>query len=163
MYFKVLHGTDTEVKLRELKVRIDKCDDAALALAKELGGDQIGTSNHSDCLAGEIEAIHFKEAPPKELWRKVGESYQMFFMPKVKNKSALGKIAALDKVRDSELNDLVGFPKGLQVVGLSIIRRVGVSFGKTILIESSAGIKMKPPADMVEILESEYEKLKPKE
>ena len=68
----------------------------------------------------------------------------------------------LPTIKYGELNTIVNF-KSPQVVGLSFIQSVGLVFGQDeMLIEVANGCKYTPPVDVVEILESEYEKLKVK-
>lgn len=157
-YYKILKGTDLFNKLTDFKKRGDKAREAANKLAKELGSDHDAYTSSGDL--GGIDALHFEEKP--EGWRVVGNRWQSLYYPKADQKELHKKIAALPIVKRSELNDIVGF-SGLQMVGMAIIKSVGMAWHNDYCVmEVAAGCKYTPPKDATEILHSEYEKLKSK-
>lgn len=162
MYFKVINGSETEKKLRELKDKIDAANDLSHAIVKSLGGTK-GYTNQ-EYLGGHISAIQFKEVPEKGQWVRRGEKYQNLYMPSAKNKAANEVLAGTAPVKNEELNNLVGWPGGLVIgEGLAIFYRPGIAFGETITIEFPKGVKHSPNPDMVEIKASEFYAIQEKE
>jgi DNA-directed RNA polymerase subunit N (RpoN/RPB10) len=164
MYFKIEKGTDTFKKLSELKKQIDSITQQAKDVVTELGGERY--CHHRYKLAGGISAIEFKKKP--DGWKSVGESWQDLHMPLAKNKEACNKVENLPTLDYEVLNKIVGF-KGPQTVssgnGLAFVKTVGLNWctGKYYLMEVATGCKYKPLSDIVEILESEFLKLKGKD
>lgn len=161
MYIKITENSETAISLFELKKKIDTCNNEADRVCKELGGESFATSSWSNYIAGDIDGIHFPNGNPnKEQWKAVGDSWQRLFYPKAKNKSDQQKISAVPRIKRDELNKIVGWPDGLQMVGLSVYHGPGVDF-EHLLLEIPAGLKtFSLNADMTEIKESEYEVIK---
>jgi DNA-directed RNA polymerase subunit N (RpoN/RPB10) len=167
MKFKISKGTETFNKLVELKEKVITVNEAARAVVNELGASKYCHRSHH--LAGGISALVFDKKP--EGYKEVGEKYQNFFYPKVANKAALEKIESLTLVEFDDLNKIVGF-KAPQTVsserGIMWISTVGLTWAEhgipeeDMVMDIENGCKYTPPADVVEILESEYEKLRTK-
>lgn len=167
MKFKILNGTALFVALLELKTKIDSANDERDKLVKELGFEDVGTSGRY--LAGGIQAIHIphhKDVPAD--WKRLGDKYSDFYMPKASgkdNKALWKKIEALPVVQNEELNKLLKYSSGAfsRGSGIGWARRPAIAFGKTVIVVDTGELKIKKPADgMIEILDSEYDKLKSK-
>lgn len=167
MYFKIESGSEVYNKLKELQ---KKCNDvkkqltALPLLVDEATGDVYSSGEY---LAGDVVGIVCKKKP--EGWKQTGEKHLNCYMPKVnkQNKEILDAIAAIPKVDAKELNSIVGF-KAPQTPpserGIVFVKTVNISFAKNyILMSVTKGCKYKPLPGIVEIVASEYEKLKPKE
>lgn len=162
MKFKVSKGTETFKKLQQLMSKIEDVDAQAKKVVKKLGGKEYASAQRS--LAGGIAAIQFDEKP--EGYKMVGEKWQRLYYPKATNKKDLNLISDLPTIEYAELNDIVGF-KGPQTtshsLGLAWVSSVGLAMGKTVaVIEVAEGCKYSPPKDILEIKDSEYQRIKKK-
>lgn len=162
MKFKVVKGTKTFNKLSELKNKVVFVNQEAENLVKTLGGKRY--CKHQHVLAGGIAAIEFDSKPDD--YKIMGEKYQNLYYPKVSNKKDCKLIQELPTLDYKELNSLVNF-NGPQTIpndhGFGWVSTVGIIWGEDeILIEVPSGCKYTPPEDLIEIVESEYEKLKEK-
>lgn len=164
MKFKIAKTTETFKKLAEFKKQVESVNTQAGKLSKELGGTgRYCKKIHR--LAGGVSGIEFKQKP--EGFKVVGEPYQNLYYPKVTNKTACKQIEALPTLEYNALNSIIGF-KSPQTVsadrGIVWINAPSVIWGKNeMLLDIESGCKYTPPSkDIVEILESEYEKLKNK-
>jgi hypothetical protein len=160
-YYKVDMSTETGKKLLKLQKRMTACDKAAKIFLKSIPGAsiQLYQSNSGGTIAGGIVAIHFKKKP--EGWKIVGESYQQLYIPLSKNKKIWETIQALPTVKEDEINEIVGWPSGLQVgEGLSIYHRPGFGIGELFTVVSWPR-KIKKPSnpDLIEITGTEFEEL----
>jgi len=157
-YYKILKGTDLFNKLNDFKKRGDVAREAANKLAKELGSNEDAYTTGGDI--GGIDALHFDEKP--QGWRSVGNKWQSLYYPKADQKELHEKINALPIVKREELNEIVGF-SGMQIADMAIIKSVGMAWHKDYCVmEVAAGCRYTPPKDAIEILHSEYDKLKSK-
>lgn len=170
MKYKILKGTATYHKLEALCKRMMAADRAAYKLVqeirKEMGlphkGSKHTYASQSDVLAGGIMAIGFDAKP--EGWKVVGEPWQKLFAPKANRKDLWERIKVLPKLQLHELNDIVGFKKGMSAskdLSWVIHRAPGMEWvDEAFLMEVPSNCKYTPPnADIVEILESEYQRL----
>lgn len=165
MKFKVLPGGAIYNNLRLFSKKVDSVRVEARKLCKELGGETFAADGRF--LAGGISGIVFNAKP--DGWRVVGDSYRKLFFPKInkQNKAILAKIDLLPKINSKELNSIVSF-EGPQTIerndgghGMYWVECPKVFFGeKYILIDVSEGCTYKPPVGVIEILESEFIKLK---
>lgn len=166
MKYKILKGTETFQKIEELSAKMKAATTAAFDLAKELGGDEIGTHiglGSTDNLAGGMTGIKMDKQP--ENWGKAAKKhYTGFYYPmrRIANKDILAKWEALPVIDRSEFNDIIGFKA--QFGDCKYFPGVGVEWHKDyILIDCHDEAKFKPNKDTIEILGSEYNKLKHKD
>lgn len=163
MKFKILKGTDTFQKLKDVQTKMIAAGNASEKLCKELGGTDVYT--HNRYAAGGIDAIGFEKEPDTKVWRRAGKSWQNLWYPRSTQKTLLQKFSDLPKVELSEINNIVGFNPGFcGGDGVSVfmvhVKSVGLQFlPKMILIEVENKMKFKPNKDMVEIKDSEFLKL----
>ena len=160
MKFKIIKGTETYEKFMVLKSKIDFVNAESVKLVESLGAQKF--CKRSNIAYGGISAIQFEEKP--QGWKKVGEDYQNFYFPKATEKVVNKAINELPFVRYDEINEIVGF-KAPQTVpcdrGLQWIDCVGLFWGiDCIVIYVTEGAEYTPTADLVEILDSEYLRLK---
>ena len=155
MYYKLEPGNATYEKVKETLKKCEKYDDEARALVKELGFER-----HGSDLYGRAGGISCVEADTKpEGYIKVGKTWQCLYYPKASNKEVIKKIKALPVMSNEEFNNSIGFKS--QFVGLTHYRSFGImKSGETYLIEIGDACKYAPAEGMVEILASEYKKLK---
>jgi hypothetical protein len=163
MYYKISKGTETFKKLMELKKKVEGVNKQANAAVGKLNGQRYAKAQGK--LAGGISAIEYKEKP--DGWKQVGNTWQNLYAPKSTTKAAWEIINVLPTIEYDELNKIVNF-KAPQTVssdgGIAWVSTVGIAWGdKQILMEVTTGCKYKPLPDIVEIVESEYMKLKPKD
>jgi hypothetical protein len=160
MKFKILPKTEAYDRLMDLKKRMIAVNEEAGKLVEELGGSEYCNKQH--VAFGGIAAIKFAEKPKG--WRIVGKTWQNLYFPKASEKQLLQKISNLPVIEYEEINNIVKF-KAPQTVShenhLAWVSCVGLIWGKNyILISVAPGAKYEPPKDIIEIVESEYEKLK---
>lgn len=162
MKFKIVKGNPLYDSFMELKKRTMEVNKAANDFAKKVGGK--ASCRSQNVAYGGISAIEFDAKP--EGWRMVGDKYRHLFFPKATNKELLKEIAALPKIQYDEINNIVGFDAPQTVTsnqGILWVNCVGISYGKDyILLNVTSGAKYNPPKHVIEILESEYEKLNKK-
>lgn len=160
MKFKVKKGSETHKKLIALQKRITDVNKQANKFIESIGAKEYCRNQHH--AYGGVGAIKFNEKP--EGWRKEGAPYQRLYMPKSAQKELWSKINALPVIEYDEINKIVGFhaPQTVECTGgLAWIKCIGIHWGRNdILLETVEGSQYKPPKDIVEILESEYVKLK---
>jgi len=165
MKFIIKKGSKVYDQLRELEKKIIAAKKAAQKLRKELGAEDLATN--SDHIAGGIDALQFQKQP--DGYRKVGQPWQRLYYPKAdylkKNKELAKKLRELPVVEAEELNDIVKFD-GMQMLEgdgaalLTIVKCVGITCGKDyILMNTHEGAKYKPIPGIVEIKESEFQKM----
>ncbi len=165
MKYKILKGTDTFKKLKDVQTKMIVAGDASQKLCKELGGADAYTNGQY--AAGGIDAIGFDKDPDVKVWCRAGKKWQNLWYPRSikSNKELLQKFRDLPKVELSEINDIVGFKSGFTGgdgvnVFMVHVKSVGLQFlSKMILMEVENKMKFKPNKDMVEIKESEFLKL----
>lgn len=160
MKFKILKGTETFNKLSDFEKEIKRVNKIAIDLSKELGGDEKGTHlGYSFELAGGISGIKMPLKP--EGWKDASKNHHNYFYPKINksNKDVLDKINALPILKYKDLNDIVGF--SFQSHGMTWFNCPGIYWGKEyILMDVNDQCNFCPNEDMIEILGSEYIKLK---
>ena len=170
MKFKVKKGTALYDSLCAVKLKCENATNAANELAKELGGTQAATRNRNR--AGGVDAIEFIGIQPdKELWMQVDKKNNpTLFYPRSKkvNVDLFEKMVDLPKVTYDEYNSIINFIPtfGSSDIGEGIVnfRSYGLIITSNYaLIVIGNGSGYKPITDMIEITESEYNKLKPKD
>lgn len=159
MKFKIEKGTETYTKLEALWARMQMAHKAALKLVNELRADQWVPRSG---LAGGITAIQFAKAP--EGWKRMSAKHADLFEPRAKNTLWRDRIKALDVVPYAALNEIVGFKevdhidentgtwKRMRCPGL-------YKYADGFLLDTSIAEYTPPNGDIVEILESEYNRL----
>lgn len=162
MKFKVVKGTETFDKLVAFRAHVDDVKKQAEDVVALLGG--IRYCHKANKLAGGIGAIEFENKP--DGYKVVGEKWQGLYYPKVSNKKDCALIEKLPTIEYNELNSIVNF-KAPQTIsterGILWVSTVTLTFGDNeSLIDVSNGCTYDPPADVVEILESEYDKIRKK-
>lgn len=162
MKFKILKETETFEKLMKLKERIISVNEQAADAIKLLGATKYCKAQNR--LAGGVCAIEFEKKP--DGYRRVGDRWSDLYYPKVSNKIDSELLQTLPTMDYKELNDIINF-EGNQTIaaerGMFWIHTVGLTWGENeILIDVENGCKYDAPTDVVEILESEYLKLKEK-
>lgn len=168
MKFKVLKGTKLYMQLVAIQKQADKCRRASQKLAKSIGATNVATRSGLN-LAGGVAAFEFpcNKEPDAMFWMKPDRHnspnlfYPRYGKKYTQNQELHDKIAALPVVTIAEYNAIIGFEKHW---GANMTQYVtyGLSIHKDFaLIKISEGAKYTPNSeDMVEILESEYQKLK---
>ncbi len=161
MKYKILKGTDTFKKLKDLEVLMLDYDKQASTLSKELSGSEDGSwlGKGYSCIAGGLSGIRMKEKP--EGWRVTTKNYPDFFTPKInkQNKEVLDRIDALPTLNYDDLNAIVGFD--YQSSGMRWFNCPGVDwYDDYVLLNIDNACRFIPNGDMIEILESEYITLK---
>ena len=119
----------------------------------EIGSTAFATG-HDNALSG------FKfEEPPKN-WKRVGNKYQNLFFPYARNKKELERITQIERVRSSEIKEVLSYPTGafMRDGRMIFVSAPGyVLSHSVVLLETANEISYKPHEDMEEILESEFE------
>jgi len=179
MKFKVLKGTDLFNDFINLDKRLKDANKARKALANKIklpGFKITGTSSSSRYAAGSINAfqvdkyISNKDQLPAG-WKAMERLSTNWIFPKSEksNKELLKSIYDLPTVDRSDVNDIIKFAgmyqdNSFSGSGIRFINGYALSIQKDyILIDTdNTGTQYKPLKDMIEILDSEYEKLKPK-
>lgn len=166
MKFKVLKGTKLFDQLTKVGEDIREADNTAYKLGKELGYKSIRGGRH--VLGGGISAFQSSELPKgwKYAYPK-SDREAVFPMNKKVNKELLDRIAALPKVEHEALNKILKFDpwkhndKAYNGDGSFKIQWYpGIQWkDEYVLLDVSEYMVYKPVKDMIEILESEYEKL----
>lgn len=162
MKYRIDKGTETFAKLEALWKRVKKARRAARAVVDELGADQWVPQRG---LAGGIMACEFKTPP--EGWKRLSARHPKLYEPMAKNKALRERLAALPVVPYKDLNDIVGFKQVDHIdENTGVWRRIsspGLHPLKDCFLMDTgdaAVSKYTPPnGDIVEILESEYQRL----
>ncbi len=160
MKYRIAKGTETYAKLAALYKRMDAARKAVFPVL-----DELGAKRYAPCrgLAGGIMAVEFRTPP--EGWKRAGKPGQDLYEPKMSNKEMRERLKALPVLKYEELNTIVGFKEGTSVdedSGSFVQHRCpGMYMGKDAVLLDTGYAKYKPAnADIVEILESEYRRLK---
>lgn len=160
MKYKISKESELGLKLLALKEKILKANEKAMSICLELGGEKVATNGRY--LGGDIAAIRFSQKP--EGWEVVGEKINRLYFPKADNKVALEKLEEVTPVELYELNNLLGFNEqsiSYDKTNVWIIAIPTVLFERNIiLVHVKTGCKYQPVADMIEILDSDYQALK---
>ncbi len=160
MKFKVSAGNETYEKFMALREKIDLVNTESEAVVESLGGKRY-CKGHNVAYGG-IAAIQFLRQPPQG-FKMVGESYRNLYYPKATQKELIKKFNLLPTIRYDEINDIVNFhaPQTINSgEGLQWISCIGLHWGKEdVLITIPDGAKYTAPKHVIEILESEYERL----
>ena len=156
-YYKVVPETKLYVQLTHLYTMMKEADEKARKVVDSFGKD-LRYCSHQQGIAGGISAIECNEKP--EGWKSVGDSWQHLYYPKVKEKKLIKEFESLPVIKQSTLNDIIGFTP--QTVsngsGLAFVLIPHVIWGENnIYLSFREGVKYTPHEDMVEILASEFE------
>lgn len=160
MKYKIKENYETWVALMQLAKRITDVNNKAAELADSVGATNYCRSQNG--IGGGIAALEFKVKP--EGYKKVGSSWDKLYYPKASNKELSQQIAELPIIRASELNEILVF-KAPQMItshgNLMMVSAPSVTWDDMqIIIDIPNGCKYDPPSDVIEILESEYQRIK---
>lgn len=160
MKYRIAKGTETYAKLAALYKLMEAARKAVFPVLDELGAKRYAPRRG---LAGGIMAVEFRTPP--EGWKRIGKPGQDLYAPKVSNKEMVERLKALPVLKYEELNSIVGFKQGTTVdedSGSFVQYRCpGMYMVKDAVLLDTGNAKYTPPnADIVEILESEYRRLK---
>jgi hypothetical protein len=158
MKFKILKGTVLFEKFIALINEINRCDDAALALMKELGGIHI-RGEHGN-LGGGIGSIKMPEKP-KDWGNSYVDGEYMPIKNRKANKEVLEKLAALPIVKDHALNSLINYNwKDHEGRRLNFTPEVNWRKDHILIAIGEQYPRYKAVEDMVEITTTEFNTLK---
>jgi hypothetical protein len=159
MKFKVLEGTQTFDNFKTFFENSKRVNKQALDLAYKLGFEEFVTARE---VSGGISAFVSKEKRDgyKQVYKKHGNN---FWFPKStkENKELINEINNLPVITIDEFNSIIGFEP--EFIGDKFIRRYSLSFseiGNCYMVDTGIAKDYKPNSDMIEILESEYNKLR---
>jgi hypothetical protein len=155
MKFKILPGCELFDKLQDINNGVIAAR-AAIADTLKARGFSGKFATDKDYLIS-CNAVEILGEKP-DGWRSVGASWQKFFWPKATNKSMLKELNALPAISNDVLNNLLNF-SFRSGPGLEIYYRPGVAWHKEYVLVNTDRAPYEPVEGMVEILESEYEKL----
>lgn len=158
MKFKILKATKLFKLLIELQNEMKRCNKLAYDITESLGYKSM--RGKFGTLAGGISSIVIEDKKPNN-WRKCNTGSKEYFPMKRKaNEDLLNKISALPVVEYDDLNKLVKFDP-FDREGRHINFHPGISWHKNYVLISISDYytRYKPVKDMIEILESEYNKL----
>jgi hypothetical protein len=162
MYFKIDSDTPTGHSLTKLKEQIHACNEQMNKLVDELGGDsQVAVSRRA--IGGGICGIQFPDEVVPYGWKLV-HTYlgKNFYWPKSspKNKELLARLTTLPSIDRNVVNLIVGFIPG-QIVGMSVINSVGMTFGDNYhLLTTDDDAEFSPNDDMIELNTTQFRVLK---
>jgi hypothetical protein len=161
MKFKVIEGTQTFENFNTFFENSKRVNKQALDIANKLGFEEFVTARE---VSGGISAFVSKEKIDgyKQVYKKHGNN---FWFPKStkENKELINQIGALPVITEEEFNSIIGFEP--EFVGNRFVRRYSLSFsekGNCYLVDTSVARDFKPSEDLIEVLESEFNKLKEK-
>jgi len=157
MYYKIVKGSETFRKLAEVKLKMDAAGKASDELVKKLKGKRYYKKG-GYLVAGGIAGIEFLEKP--ENWKHVNGLDSGFYFPKSTklNQSLIKEINNLPEVTIDEFNESIGFKE--HTVGTTWFSSPGMHWEKDyMLLVISDKCEYTPPADVIEILTSEFKKL----
>jgi len=162
MKFKINKGTELFEKFQQLKQDIQRVNKEATKLVESFGYTRYCIAPH--CLAGGIGAIEILSVPlnDRKKWVRVSKQNSQLWMPRQNRENAelIDEIKRLPKLDYAELNDLIGFKAGA-TNSFGWATHPGVIWrDEYILIEMADGQIYEPCDGMVEILTSEYQRLK---
>lgn len=163
MKFKVDPKSELYEKLMEFDKKYQTTYNEIKTYVKNIGGEAFSLNNAFHVI-GRVNGIQFTENPDKTLWRSVGPKYMNLYMPKSKNKAVLTALEELPYLEKDEYNNIFGNPSDVLVEnqgGLGLFNAPGCKFlGKEIVLKVPSSISdYKPIPGMIEILESEYNRL----
>lgn len=159
MKFKVSEGNETYEKFMALRMKISLVQKESVELVESLGAQKF--CKKLNVAYGGIGAILFDKKP--QGWKMVGEQGDNLFYPKATEKELNLKFNALPTISFNEINQIVKFnaPQTICNGGnMQWIDCIGLVWGKDcVLISVTEGAKYEAPVDVIEILESEYQRL----
>jgi hypothetical protein len=172
MKYKVLEGTPLYQILSNVQKKMENAANLSKAIVKEVGAEDYARASHK--IAGGIRAFKFKECicknSEKPGWKKMESGCTFWLMPLAKeksNKDLLKRIDALPTIGIEQINLPLNFNGGAVSSdgGIAWVSTPAVVFPdkkqKIFLIEIHPEFKDYKPVDgMIEILESEFNKLK---
>lgn len=161
MKYKVDKGTETYAQFAELMQRLDAIKSQSDALCVEVGAKAVYVD--TSYLSGSISGFVFNTKP--ENWRCVDSTISLYYPKSVKATEGIrGKISAIPRIGLKELNAIVGFSPFSYAdgSGIRIIKHIGYAMKTEYCLVDvhSETPNYTPNADMVEILESEFFRLK---
>ncbi len=156
MKFKILPGTKLYDRLWSVNTGIIAARATIADTLKSMGFIGLyATSSGTHIVSCDAVEI-FGEKP--DGWKSVGDKYQCLYYPKVSNKKDSKIIAALPRIKNEAINEPLGF--GFNIgPNLEVYYRPGIAFHKKYILVDIGNSEYKKKPDMIEILESEYNKL----
>lgn len=156
MKFKVLPGTELFGKLWALHLKIESAKEQITAFLKSKGftGQFATDRNISIVSCDAIEMLSHQSSG----YKSVGAKYQALYYPLAKNKKDLAEIRQLPRIKVDELNELVDFSFCVSA-DLEIYHSPGISFNEKHILIETGNANYTPVEGMIEIKESEYNKL----
>jgi hypothetical protein len=160
MKFKIEKGTETYRKLMALKKRMEGARKAVNEVLDELGAKRYTPAYGA--MVGGISGVELAAKP--EGWVRVGGGNSRIYYPSVKNTAMRERLKALPTVSHDALNRIVGFKRHDHIdEDGGVWRRFncpGIQFVQDAVLLDTGKAKYTPPnGDIVEILESEYNRL----
>lgn len=163
MKYKVDPASELYEKLKQFKQRHDTVYKEIEDFVKSIGGEAFSV-DRSFAVIGRINGIKFSNEPDKNMWKPVGPKHMSLYMPKSKNHLVLSGIGALPVINLKEYDRIFGDHPTQAIThgdGLGFFTSPGCKFsGENILLSVPNNvIGYLPAPGMIEILESEYNKL----
>lgn len=161
MKFKVIKGSETEKKLKDLLVRINEANDAAKEYIESLGANEYATAS-TNYMNRRVDGIQFEQNPDKNLWREVGKNQNLYF-PKVKNKEVLEALNDLPLIPNEEFNDITGYVAQSFSIssGIGWSSRMGMkaNLQNQFVLDIHENAFYTPTSDIIEITNSEAKQI----
>lgn len=155
MKFKILPGCELFDKLQDINNGVIAARAAIRDTLKARGfSGKFGTDRNHLISCDAVEILGDKP----DGWRFVGASWQKMYLPKATNKSMLKELSALPSISNDVLNNLLNF-SFCTGPNLEVYFRPGVAWHKEYVLVDTDKAPYEPIEGMVEILESEYNKL----
>lgn len=156
MYYKITKGSETFNKIQDLIQQMERVNNLAREVVKEITGKEKNSFISGGELAGGIGGIHFYEKP--DGWRDSGSKhYDEYYYPK-KNKDntdIIKKIQELPILKKDVLAEIIGFEE--QFVEMHWYGLPSTSFDdENVIIEVNNSCEYSPNNDIIEITGSEY-------
>lgn len=160
MYFKILPDTKLFDDLTEINKGMIAAKAAIIDTLKQMGFTGKYASSSGSYNLVSCDAIEIEGGKP-EGWKVMGSKWQQLYWPLASNKKALQQLSALPSIKNEVINDRLKFSFSLGD-NLEMYHRPGVQWHKKFILVETVSAKYKPVAGMIEILESEFNKLKSK-
>ncbi len=162
MYFKVEAGTETFEKFQALRKRVKEVNNAAGDVAEKYGSK--GWAKRNGVAFGGISCIQLESKP--EGFRIVEKARGLYY-PNARNKEATKEFSELPTISYDEINAIIGyeggqtFPSERGQFGMVWVNCFSYDIlDDCVLIEIEDKTKYEPIKDCVEILASEFHRIK---
>lgn len=161
MKYKVTNGSETYNMIIDLYERVKEVKEAAREACVKLGFDAY--YEDSGCVAGGIEALKTEDWIKPDGYTKHGR-FSRGWCPYRRDKASWKILNELPRVTYDDMNKIIGFQsaiKGLTwYTGFTSIASTEEDGTEIFLIQVSDHVFYEPKDDMVEILGSEFKRLK---